>query len=461
MNLSLDLTNLNHPRFDPDIKASLPCQPKPTLEPSNPKWLTPRAWQNGGNVAEQKVATFWRRLFLGQKIASPRSVHRDSTTGLSKSIMETHNKEGICDEARPSLWDVFNSWRVGWVSGTYRRFINFSGDTIENLYVYVPSRKKGQPTRMLCLLAAFLRGFCHANQLLLHHFLRCCRSCYLVTWLILNLLLGLAGWPALFKKWAFLTLNSGLQSTCLTDRLLREMDPIWTACRLRSSQRIGQFYTNSGKWKLVFSHKYLVLEESTSTPAINPSVQLLSDGSNWTGIPRIWRNQTVANNWSFTPCNRRLTFCDSDFTRLLPSWWVNQTTAGSSPLGFPKKKGRRWLAGYFLGGVDFGGVRYLGFPRFCRWWVFTRPSWRSRELWWRTNTKAFWWSWKTKAVWWSVYTVFTGFWSRIFESKANLLSKSSVARQGDSMAKVTSRPFTYLEPSILARSSGAAFNIIE
>ena len=36
-------------------------------------------------------------------------------------------------------------------------------------------------------------------------------------------------------------------------------------------------------------------------------------------------------------------------------------------------------------------------------------------------------------LWW-VYTVFTGFWNRILESKANLLSKSSVTRQGDSMA---------------------------
>ena len=100
-------------------------------------------------------------------------------------------------------------------------------------------------------------------------FLRCGRRCYLVTWSILKLLLGLAGWPALFKKRVFLTLNSGLQSTCLTDRLLREMDPIWTACRLRSNQSIGQFHAKSGKWKLVCSHKKLILKvsKSTSTPA--------------------------------------------------------------------------------------------------------------------------------------------------------------------------------------------------
>ena len=176
---------------------------------------------------------FWE----GKIGADPKCFHRDSTTGLSKSITETHNKESTCDEARPSLWDVFNSGRVTWVSGTYWRFIIFSGDTFENLYVYVPSRKKGQPTRMVYLLAACLRGFCHANQLLLHHFLRCCRNCYWIAWLILKLLLVLAGWPALFQKNIFLTWNSGLQSTCLTDRLLREMDPIWTACRLRFAVR--------------------------------------------------------------------------------------------------------------------------------------------------------------------------------------------------------------------------------
>ena len=40
----------------------------------------------------------------------------------------------------------------------------------------------------------------------------------------------------------------------------REMDPILTACRLRSSQSIGQFYAKSGKWKLVFSHKNLAFK---------------------------------------------------------------------------------------------------------------------------------------------------------------------------------------------------------
>ena len=192
---------------------------------------------------------FWERK-IG---ADPKCFHRDSTTGLSKSITETHNKESTCDEARPSLWDVFNSGRVTWVSGTYWRFIIFSGDTFENLYVYVPSRKKGQPTRMVYLLAACLRGFCHANQLLLHHFLRCCRSCYWIAWLILKLLLGLAGWPALFQTRAFLTLNSGLQSTCRKGQTAkREMDPICfllAGCGSQSEQT-GQLlhdFLKSGK----------------------------------------------------------------------------------------------------------------------------------------------------------------------------------------------------------------------
>ena len=119
------------------------------------------------------------------------------------------------------------------------------------------------------------------------NFLRRYRSCYLVALLILKRLLGLAFWPSLFEKKVFLTLNSCLQSTCLTDRLLCEMDPIWTACRLRSNQSVGQFYAKSGKWKLVFLAKiwpsriYMLAamsiwrlcshqrccQESTSTPA--------------------------------------------------------------------------------------------------------------------------------------------------------------------------------------------------
>ena len=64
----------------------------------------------------------------------------------------------------------------------------------------------------------------------------------------------MAGWIALFKKRVFLTLNSGLQSTCRKGQTAnRETDPIRTA----SSQSVGQFYTKSGKWKLVFAYKNL------------------------------------------------------------------------------------------------------------------------------------------------------------------------------------------------------------
>ena len=68
------------------------------------------------------------------------------------------------------------------------------------MYTYPPEKKNGQPTRMAYLLAAFLRGLCHSNQLLLQHFVRCCRSCYLVAWLILKRL----GWlTSPFRKESF------------------------------------------------------------------------------------------------------------------------------------------------------------------------------------------------------------------------------------------------------------------
>ena len=48
-------------------------------------------------------------LFVGTKNRRrPELLTPDSTTGLSKSISKTHNTESSCDEARPSLWDVFN-----------------------------------------------------------------------------------------------------------------------------------------------------------------------------------------------------------------------------------------------------------------------------------------------------------------------------------------------------------------
>ena len=85
--------------------------------------------------------------------------------------------------------------------------------------------------------------------------------------------------------------------------------------------------------------------------------------------------------------------------------------------------------------------------------VFTLPSWQAEALMELHQGRL------QVTLWW-VYTVFTGFCSRILESKANLLSKSSVTRQGASMAwLVTSRPFTYREPSITARSSGASFDL--
>ena len=157
-------------------------------------------------------------------------------------------------------------------------------------------------------------------------FLRCCRSCYLVTWLILKLLLGLAGWIALFKKRVFLTLNTGLQSTCLTDRLRTAR---WIQFELLSSQSVGQFYAKSGKWKLVFSYKNLGFK--------NLVLQRLRGGNflgwfNWT-MPHpgkiLWTcDVKLCKNFWRNPCPTALQ-PDGTITnhkeiglgRLLPSWF--------------------------------------------------------------------------------------------------------------------------------------------
>ena len=100
--------------------SSLPCQPNIPGPGAtrNPKWLVnPRALLKKGLPwpFTKKSARKWHhcqvRFWEGQigtrilcKTPTPPLV-----TGLSESIMETHNKESTCDEARPSLRDVFNS----------------------------------------------------------------------------------------------------------------------------------------------------------------------------------------------------------------------------------------------------------------------------------------------------------------------------------------------------------------
>ena len=126
---------------------------------------------------------------------------------------------------------------------------------IRDLYVYVPSQRKKQSTNSTPT-----------------NFLRCRRNCYLVAWLILKHLLGLAGWPALFGKRVFLTLNSDLQSTCLTDCYLR-----WIQFELLASERWPVLLEI---WKVetcFFSQKF-GLQESTCTPATTRNVQLFRDG---------------------------------------------------------------------------------------------------------------------------------------------------------------------------------------
>ena len=111
---------------------------------------------------------------------------------------------------------------------------------IRDLYVNVPSKRTKPSTNSTPT-----------------NFLRCCRSCYLVTWSILKHLLGLAGWPALFKKefshieqWFAVNFPGGQTAT---------RDGSNLNC-LR--QNAGQFYAKSEKWKLVFSHKDLTFKVS-------------------------------------------------------------------------------------------------------------------------------------------------------------------------------------------------------
>ena len=75
---------------------------------------------------------------------------------------------------------------------------------IRDLYVYVPSRKNRSTNLNGLSSRSLFEGIMPLQPAATTtSFLRCCRNCYLVAWLIVKLLLGLAGWPALFEKIVF------------------------------------------------------------------------------------------------------------------------------------------------------------------------------------------------------------------------------------------------------------------
>ena len=136
------------------------------------------------------------------------------------------------------------------------------------------------------------------------NFLRCCRSFYLVAWLILKHLLGLAGWRALFKKeffshWTVVCSQLSWRTDCYPRRIQFEL-----LCRLRSSQSVGQFYAKSGKWKLVFSHKNFAFKNLLA------HLQQLRCATPWDGFWTMPHPGKILSTWSSTPC-QSTDFCAS------------------------------------------------------------------------------------------------------------------------------------------------------
>ena len=88
------------------LTSTFPPKRTPPAQPSNPSGSTLEIGkkEHGPTKSRNMLMT----LFLEQKIGVDPLLTPDSSTGLSKSISKTHNKESTCDEARPSLWDVFN-----------------------------------------------------------------------------------------------------------------------------------------------------------------------------------------------------------------------------------------------------------------------------------------------------------------------------------------------------------------
>ena len=185
------------------------------------------------------------------------------------------------------------------------------------------------------------------------------------------------------------------------------MDTIWTVCRLRSSQSVGQFYAKSGKWKLVFSRKNLALKYLLA------HLQRLRCATPWDGFWTMPHPGKILWTWSSTPC-QSTDFCAS-FAHIATGKLDSKNRCST-------------LACWWNDHESQENWTWMPFTKLVSRWYFysSIPSWQAWAL---TELDQ-----GLLETLWCVCTVLTGFWSRILESKANLLSKSSVTRQGDSMA---------------------------
>ena len=149
---------------------------------------------------------------------------------------------------------------VGWVSGTYWRFINFSATHLGPLYILYDQLE------WLIFWQLLWGDYATPNS-----FLRCCRSCYLVTWLTLKLLLG---WlvDQHLSKTSFHHIEQWFAVNCLSVHGL-----------------FAQFFSHIATAKL--------------------------DSENWCYSLAFWRkDHELQRNWTWTP-----------FTRLASKWYFHSS----------------------------------------------------------------------------------------------------------------------------------------
>ena len=292
--------------------------------------------------------------------------------------------------------DVSNLGRIPWVSRTYWRFIDFSKDTLGiSMYTYAPEKRNGQPTLVAYLLAASLTGLCDSNQF---------------SEVLQGLLLGcLANFWNVFWGWLVEQPFSK-----------REFFSHWTVLCSQLTWRTDCY----ARW---IQFELLAGGEAVRAPASSTG-NLESD--NLFFAQKCGLKSLVAHLQRL----RCATLWDGGTGRCCIPWCKG---CGPEALPLASPLVHSLFASNFLlkhiAVLHFDGIitnhKEIGLGHLASSWlqddVFTLPNWQAwalMELYQRL----------LETLWW-VYTIFTEFCSKFLES-ANLLSKSSVTRQGDSMA---------------------------
>ena len=182
-------------------------------------------------MAKQKVATFWQIFFRSKKLASTRSVF---TLTPPLGFPNLSRKPTTKKAPATKQVAVYHPYEMSLIQEGYDGFPGHIGDSstfpgnIRDLSaICIRTLPKKRSNNEWFIFSQPFWEILPRQPAVTASFFELLLDC-LVNF---ETSFGVGWLTSPCQKKVFLTLNSGLQSTCLTGRLLREMDPIWTACR--------------------------------------------------------------------------------------------------------------------------------------------------------------------------------------------------------------------------------------